>query len=189
MKTTIFSMVMILSSLTFINTPAAGQSSQLNPGDKIRVTYTGGMSSRITGSFSSITDDSLRFVKSDSTIGLPLSSIQRVDVSVGKKTNEGRGAAIGAAAGGFTLGLIALASDESCGPEDTWCIDFFSSGDMFLIGLVAGAAGGAFVGLIAGGLTQTDKWQRVPLEVALQPVSLGQIYDAKKIGVTVKWHF
>lgn len=180
---------LLMAGLLLLQMPASGQSDQIKAGDKIRITYTGGLTSRITGNMQAITDDSLRFVANDSTMVLPLSSIKRLDVSVGKKTNGGRGAAIGAVTGGLAFGLVAMASDGSCSSDDGWCMDLFSPGESFVLGFIPGAAGGALIGLVIGGSTKTDKWKEVPLKAALRPLSIGQIKDVQKYGITLRWSF
>lgn len=168
---------------------ATGQSQQLQPGDRIRIFYSGSFSSQITGLFQEFTDGSLRLATNKSTEVIPLAAIKRVDISVGKKTNEGKGAAIGAISGGLAFGLLSMASDPSCGPEDDWCIDFFSSGQSFAIGFGMGAAGGAFIGLIAGGLTKSDRWKRIPLDIAIRPVSLRMVPSNNQVGLNLRWSF
>ena len=160
------------------------QDRPISPGDTIRVTYFDIVSTRISGELQDISGDSLYLAQKDSTRSFALSSLRRVDVSTGRRTWGGRGAAIGAVTGGLLFGVIMMGSDGSSGD-----IELFTSGESFLIGFGVGAAGGALAGLIIGGLTETHRWEKVPLEVGLEPVSVRLVQSHRSYGLTIKWSF
>lgn len=159
------------------------QSPTVVPGDTIRVTYTDIVSSRVVGELEHITDDSLFLAQKDSTWSFARSSIHRIDVSAGRRTWGGRGAAIGAVTGGLLFGVAMMGSNGSGDFE------LFSSGEAFLLGFGVGAAGGAFTGLIIGGLTETHQWEKVPLEIGLDPISLRLSNNYNISGLKIRWNF
>lgn len=172
----------------------SAQINTVDPGDKVRVTYKIVSLSRTVGHLQHITNDTLHLEKKASTLKLPLASIQRLDISTGKKTRRGRGALIGAVTGGLILGVISLSStgNNSSDSDDPWGfneIELFSPGGFFLIGFGIGAAGGAMIGLTVGDLIKTDIWEPVPLDVALTPVSIGTGGNIKSQVLTIRWSF
>jgi hypothetical protein len=154
---------------------AWAQTDILKPGDKIRVTIINNSkafepTSKITGIITEHSEDSLQISHHDSTYILSMISVQKLEVSTGQRRRGGRGAAIGAMTGGIISGLISMSSDYECSSDSSdWCIDLFSPGESFLIGF----AGGAFLGVILGGIIghniKTDRWKLVQLN--LSPVT------------------
>jgi hypothetical protein len=159
------------------------QSRAVVPGDTIRVTYTNIVTSRTIGKLKHISDDSLFLAHKDSTRSFARSSIHRIDVSTGRRTWGGRGAAIGAVTGGLLFGVAMMGSDGSGDFE------LFTSGESFLIGFGVGAAGGAVIGLIIGGLTETHQWEKVPLELGIEPISFRLAKSPNNYGFTLRWSF
>jgi hypothetical protein len=82
---------------------------------------------------------------------IPASEVRRLEVSVGRHSHAGRGAAIGSAVGGV-LGLLAVASAES---------DYYYTDGEKVVGVVGLTAMGAGVGALIGGLTHSERWQEV----------------------------
>jgi hypothetical protein len=129
---------------------------QLQAGSRIRVTSDRG--SRI-GTLVSLETDSLRYATSDTgaVAALPLASVVKLERSVGKRSNAGRGAAIGGGIGGalgLGFGLIASADEDAFytyGPEDVAVATLF-------LGAV-----GAGVGALIGSGSKRDRWETVPL--------------------------
>jgi hypothetical protein len=130
--------------------------SQLEAGSRIRITSDRG--SRV-GTLVSVENDSLRYTTSDTAAvtALPLASVVKLERSVGKRSNAGRGATIGGLVGGglgLGLGLIASLDDDQfyeVGPEDVAVVTLF-------LGAI-----GAGVGALIGSASHRDSWETVPL--------------------------
>ena len=168
---------------------AFAQDLKVQPGDKIRVTYVGVVTTKTSGIMQGVSDDSLEILKGDATMALALSSIRRLDISMGQKRRTGRGAWIGALTGGLLVGLIAMASDTECTSDDDWCIDFFSPGEAFGGGFLVGALGGTLVGVAVGSVIKTDRWKQVPLDTAFDPVVQQSFYELSVPKIASKWSF
>lgn len=82
---------------------------------------------------------------------IPASQVRRLEVSVGRHSHAGRGAAIGSAVGGV-LGLLAVASAGN---------DYYYTDGEKAVGVVGLTAMGAGVGALIGGLTHSERWQEV----------------------------
>lgn len=120
----------------------------------------------ITGHAIGITDDSVGIIpeKSRDTLRYARADLHRMDVSVGRKSNAGRGAVKGAAIlGGLGLafGVICVASNEDGTLEDS---DWFGceGGDVAIFAL-GGAATGAALGALFGATAHHEVWQPVEL--------------------------
>ncbi|HEX7336815.1 MAG TPA: hypothetical protein VF252_06360 [Gemmatimonadales bacterium] len=143
-------------------TPLAAFQAQLNPGARIRVTSDSGSPRARIGTLVSMDSNALHFrsAKDSSLISVPTGSLVRLEQSMGRKSNAGRGAFIGALVGagtGLLLGLLASAAEDDrdsfydVGPED-----------VFAATAVLGAAG-AGVGALIGAMSHRDRWEPVPL--------------------------
>jgi hypothetical protein len=111
---------------------------------------------------------------------LPLISVSGIQVIRGRKPARGRGAAIGALAGGV-VGLVGSLTtyDESK--------DFFELGggvNAALSGLLYGGLG-AGVGLLVGNFVTIDRWQDVPLDRVR--VSFAPQRDGLALGASVRF--
>ncbi len=181
--------VILIGFLISLPVLSCAQNHTIAPGDTIRITHKDIVTTRIIGELGSISDDSLFLARKDSTWSFARSSIHRIDISTGRRTWGGRGAAVGAITGGLLFGVFAMASDESCGPDDNWCMDLFDKSDLFVAGFAMGAIGGTLTGFIIGRLTETHRWKKVPLEVGLEPISLLQAKNHNTSGITLRWRF
>jgi hypothetical protein len=125
---------------------------------------------RVTASEFSLTEQEAELVGigndvvvavADSTLRLPVASLERFEVHAGRQGHVWRGVGIGFLAGavsGAALGATAnCASSESCSP-------FESTGQVVAAGAVIVGLGGAVVGGIVGAFIKTDKWEEVPLD-------------------------
>src|SRR5688572_21887553 len=129
---------------------------QLEAGSRIRVTSDRGSK---VGTLVSLEADSLRYTASDTSgvTALPLASVLKLERSVGKRSNAGRGATIGGVVGGglgLGLGLIASFDDDQfyeVGPEHVAVVTLF-------LGAI-----GAGVGALIGSASHRDSWETVPL--------------------------
>ena len=131
---------------------------QVEVGARVRVTAHSIPGRRI-GSLVSLDGDSLRYTRWDtsSVVAVPLESVARLERSIGRRSNTGRGATLGALiGGGFGLFLgIAASTDNSgwweVGPEEIAAAT-----------AVAGVAG-AGLGAVIGSLSKRDRWEPVTL--------------------------
>ena len=180
--------------LTLLLAPhiAGAQARTLEPGNRIRVTLPvekkaafGRMNARRVGSLVEVTTDSLTILTETGTpLKLPLSGVERLDVSLGTTRMIQRGALTGGAFGGALVGIIAAVgtSDRSnaCPPEE-WCLGFqfdVSPGVAFTAGFLMGMLPGAAIGALAGTAIRADKWAEVPLPSGLRITPLIGFRDA-----------
>lgn len=96
----------------------------------------------------------LRAVGDGTPLAVPVEAIRRLQVSAGQKGSAGRGALIGAGAGGLLGGVIAFADTSHC---KEWCI--ISPGTAFVGGFALGALPGALVGALIGSGIKTERWR------------------------------
>lgn len=125
----------------------------LQVGDRVRV-KTSTSAKGATGELIGIGPDALRFRASDrSLVDVPLASVTRVERSVGRRSNAGKGALIGGAAGLATMfTLVALWSGQDCdGPCTPYAV--------IVGGALVGA--GTVVGALGGALIKTERWEAV----------------------------
>lgn len=92
---------------------------------------------------------------------VPPSEVRRIELSVGRRSAAGRGAAVGALVGG-ALGLLAVTSSE---------YDGYYTGGEKVAGFIGVTAMGAGVGALIGALSHSERWQEVEL-VRTEPVSM-----------------
>jgi hypothetical protein len=144
------------------STPITFLSAQVD-GTPIRLQTAAKPGKWITGQAVGITDDSVGIIleKSGDTLRYARADLQRMDVSVGRKSNVGRGAVKGAAiVGGFglVLGVACVAGTD----ENDWA---GCEGSDVALFTVAGAATGAALGALLGSTAHQEMWQPVELEV------------------------
>lgn len=150
---------MILPSLALLATSTWGAFpalAQLDPGARVRVTSA---RSKQVGTLVSLDGDSLRYTLLDSATitAIPLPSVVRLERSVGKRSNVGRGAKVVGLLGGglgLTIGLLAAADNSG----------WFEIG-IEEIAAVTGVFGatGAGIGALIGATSKHDLWEVVPL--------------------------
>jgi hypothetical protein len=122
----------------------------LAPGQNIQIIDSN--SKKHAGTFLSVSDASIVYAE---TTGQH--SIDKLDVRSVKlmQTHHGHntlvGFAIGGGAGAAVGGGIGAATYKGC-PQQTFCLDFTSRGELAGIGAVVGFAGGAIVGAVTGAL-------------------------------------
>jgi hypothetical protein len=113
-----------------------------------------------------LTPDSMTVIASsgEAELSIPNSAVTRLEVSGGKQGRALRGAGIGMVAGTVVGGLAWALGSKSC--EGELCgtgIDDAVSATFGAVALVAGALGGATVGLIIGAASPAERWAPVPL--------------------------
>ncbi len=153
--------------------PLAGATAQLpvRPGERVRVTHLPicpadvcvGPRRKIVGTLMSVSGDSL-LLSVDGGAGpvlLALISVSRIQVLSGRKAARGRGAAIGALAGGVVGLAGSLTTYEEC--EGFCPADLGRGGTAVASGLVFGGLG-AGIGYLVGNFVTVDRWVDVPLD-------------------------
>ena len=129
---------------------------QLDAGSRIRVTTA--RHARV-GTLVSLDNDSLRYTPSKDTAvtAIPVASVLRLERSAGKRPATGRGAKIGAlAGGGFGLFLGIAASTDNSGWWEVGAEDIAAA--TAFVGVV-----GAGIGALIGAASKQDRWEPVPL--------------------------
>ena len=155
--------------------PVAGVARRglLAPGARVRLYASqtaDGRYGRFAGSVVRSDSDSLVLRTADAVrVAAPWPSITRLEVSRGRKSHGGRGAAFGALIGIPLGAVVGLATYEECVPQGGSWIDFScfmvpSEGQTALIGAILGGGGGALLGWIIGASSKTDRWEEVPLD-------------------------
>ena len=131
----------------------------------------------IVGSVAELRNDTLalRTEKPRGTLLVSLTSLKKLEVYQGTRSNTGRGAGIGFLMGalvGASVGF-AMGDDPPCVPQGLFgcMMDFRFRKEEKAAGLgIAGALGGALIGTIVGAATRTDRWEEIPLdELRIQP--------------------
>jgi hypothetical protein len=150
---------MVLPSFALLAASAWGALpalAQLEPGERVRVTSA---RSKQVGTVNSVDGDSLRYTQLDSATvtAIPLASVVRLERSVGKRSNVGRGAkTMGLIGGGLglTIGLLAAADNSG----------WFEIGveEIAAVTAVFGATG-AGAGALFGAMSKHDVWEVVPV--------------------------
>jgi len=165
----------------------AQQGPRISRGDRVRVVTTtwGGRAS--TATVEAVRPDTLVLGRSRpggrESVVVPLTSIERLEVSVGRKSNAGKGALTGAIVGG-SLGLI-LGIAAWAGSDDG---DFLQVGpEAVPVSVAFFGGGGAILGTLIGALSHSDQWSPVPLE-DLQ-LGLGPVQGGVAVGASVRVAF
>ncbi len=152
-----FRALVVLIALVPILAPRTAQAQQdvprLEAGHRVRVYQS---KHTVTGTLLSADSATMQLLTSHAdTAHLTRSSVTRIELSVGQKSQAGKGALIGGAVGFFGVGLITYFLAGTPG---------LTSGDESLVyvaaGMVGGLVVGAGVGAIVGGLSPTDRWKQ-----------------------------
>jgi len=135
---------------------AQAQPVDLVPGRRIRVHRQ--TQSTLIGALLSVSSDTLTMITTGpDTVAVARSTIRRVDVAVGTKSQAGKGAVTGLLIGGLGGALLGVASS---GSDDG---DFLDAGpaEWAVSGAVFFGAIGAGVGALIGSGHRTDRWEAV----------------------------
>jgi ribosome maturation factor RimP len=130
-------------------------------GQRIRFVSTDLGVRRLTGHIVAIDEDTLllKVASRAEPLRVRRASIEQIEVPRGTHS----GAATGAAIGGVSLGTAGAVLGLAVGAQ---------GGDASWVGL-AGAACGAGIGALIGGFVITERWERLPLSVAVAPQRRG----------------
>ncbi len=187
---------MLVAILAF--TPLVSATAQLRPGEQVRVTHQPicpaaticvGPSprQRSVGTFLAWKADSLVVQSNGDTLSVPVNLVTRLDVSLGRKTNTGKGAGTGFLLGAVVGAVIGLVSYEECVPQGAFsCLGPDGPEVAAAAGAIIGGLGGLVAGALIGSATETDRWQEVPLDRLR--VSLGPQRDGRfGLGASVRF--
>jgi hypothetical protein len=128
----------------------------IEPGVRVRVTAPDLGIEKQQATFQALSGDTLA-VTADSAMALSISSVTRLDVYRGQKSNLLLGMGIGFVAGAGLGALVGAGMD--C--ED---VGFSDESACVALGGAAGAVVGLLVGTTAGLLIKSDRWEEVPLD-------------------------
>ncbi|MFH5832672.1 hypothetical protein ACG2F4_15055 [Halalkalibaculum sp. DA3122] len=190
MKTTALLLVLFVGGLP---DTVLAQIKGVHEGDHIRITAPAVSDSIITGQVDSITQDRILVTgvySPNSWTEIPINAIEQLEIRK-EVRKTGRGALVGGGIGAFTIGIITLASNESCDPDDQWCTIEFSDGEAFLMGAAAGSLAGVVIGAIIGSASKGEKWERIPVEITSTPLSV-RMFDRNNrhaLGIKLTWSF
>ena len=179
--------ILLFSLLYFflIGAMAFGQSSSIKEGDRIKVNAPTIAYKPIVGQVTEISPSLIVIKTKRNTYKIPKGSIREVAVSTGRKRNGGKGLAIGAGAGFVAFGIIGLATHQPCDREGIYNIaPCFSAGEAALLIGTGGAIIGGIVGLITGLSSESDRWEKVPVNISLNSLPLGQ----DRIAPFIRWN-
>lgn len=143
----------------------APRGAPLEVGDRVRV-LTSVSANAITGEVIGIGAEGLRLRSSDRSLPfeVPLASVTRLERSLGKRSNAGKGALLGTVAG---VGIGAAIATKAYGGSD--CDGPCTPYAVIVAAAVTGA--GALLGTIGGALIRTERWESVsPGRVAVAVV-------------------
>ena len=169
--------LLVLAHTLGTSTEAAAQDTPpIAVGERVRVstasgaTYVG-LVGMVTSAVIEVQDEE------GSRSSVPLSTVRRLEVSRGQKSNASAGAFIGFVTGAITGALIggSLGDDPPFfGGDEPFP---FSAEKKAFIGFLLGGAGGAIIGKLIGEAVHSDRWVEVPLErlrVSLAPQRHGR---------------
>lgn len=171
-----FLLALMLHSLPLL----LGAQERIEIGTRVRITgetVSSAVAPSITGSVLALRADSLWLKPENRTdpLALPLGSIRRLEVSMGRTSQGGRGARTGALVGGIALATTSYIDARACEPDPL--AGFFGActpeGTAIVVGLGIGAAIGAGIGYLIGSRFSTERWRVVPVTQA--PGASGQI--------------
>jgi len=180
--------LMILSWLVFSVKDIRAQIKGIQKGDVVRISVPSVSYLRLEGEVLNVSSEEIRIANpgfNPPWRDIALHSISEIEVyRVVRGT--GRGAAVGAITGGLTIGLLAMAGSNSCGPDEDFCIEF-PRGPLFLGGAVIGGLSGALIGALVGSTVEREEWKRVEFEVESMAVTTQNFQQYTIPGISFRW--
>lgn len=147
---------------------AEAQIEGVKEGDRVKIRAPIVTTGNIIGTVSKLENSFLTVAQTDTTLTFDYSDIKSLKVSKGEKLAIGKGALIGGLSGALTVGMISLASNESC-DEDEWCLIEFTGPEAFGVGALIGGLGGMAAGAFIGAFITIDRWEKVPVAISMNP--------------------
>jgi hypothetical protein len=174
-----------------VPSPLWCQQPELAIGTRVRVTaVVGDTTLRFTGTTRGATPDSLWLATDDPErpAVLPWSDVRKLEQHAGRRSNAGRGAAVGALVGGLGMGVTywQLTKDTECSTGG-WSFSVCLEDDT---GSVLAATGfgmllGAGLGAAIGAASKSDRWRGV----TPPPLTVTPTMREGKPGVALSWRF
>lgn len=185
--------LLAVSGLAILPATLSAQNPDAAQGETVRIQWQEGARRTTTvGAWVGVQHDSLQVLRDGLTVSVNKGSVLGLDHAIGKRSAAGRGAVIGALAGGLTVGILAAASYQKCQPTGFFSCSFdIGAGGHVLIGFVVGAALGAGIGAIVGGISGRTKW--APINIPSAPPASGPqlviVRSGAARGVGVRFAF
>lgn len=178
----VFISLTVLAMLSRASADLAAQDSLVSVGERVRVSTESGET--YVGLVSLATSGVIEVLDEGTASSVPLSTVTRLEVSRGQKSNGRKGAVIGSLSGALSGAVIgfSLGDDPPLFSEAF----FFSAGEKAGIGFLLGAGGGAIIGALIGKAIHAEQWEEVPLErlrVSIVPQSDGRL----RLGFSVRF--
>lgn len=156
-----FRRVMVLTAVLLSSLSIAALDAQtVASGDRVRVTAEA-RSGKLTGTLVEWVQDTLYLAPDGSAervtaTAIPLSTLSRLEISKGLRSNAGKGALIGGGIGLLVGGGMSIIAGSTVDTEVT------STDYLVFTGLVT--LGGAGLGALIGALTKSERWEEYPLD-------------------------
>lgn len=168
---------------------AVAQIESVKEGDRVKISAPVVKSTTIIGTVSTLENSFLTVAEKDTIFIVDYGSIRSLKVSKGDKLAIGKGALIGGVSGALTVGMISLASNESCDEDEEWCLIEFTGPQAFGIGALLGGLGGFAAGAFIGAFITIDRWEKVPVSVSMNPYPLNYFLSDNRAGLSLKITF
>ena len=142
------------------------QPSNLNIGDRVRITAPSPNGIRLVGTVVDYSSSVILVKTKQSEFSVPLDVVSKFEVSKGRKRRTGRGLAWGSILGMIPGGLLFSPKKEDtvCTTDQGLCgMDF-----EWLEGMMYGSLAGMVVGAIVGSTIKTDRWEERPLNLSMK---------------------
>jgi hypothetical protein len=138
----------------------------VQPGQRVRVRSTIAYVREVTGVVQTIGPDTLLVRDDDRSVAtaIPLATVDRLQVSHGRRSHWMTGAALGFGVGAATGAAIGAASGSD------W---LFTSSENAFLGAILFAPIGAATGVLVGLMVKTERWETISLDGVAPTVSRG----------------
>ncbi len=169
-----------LTAIALLPAPAMMIAQDIAPlatGQRVRVTAPTISNVPIVGALAHLNADTFLVETHGDTSRVPRAAVERLDVSMGQKSNAGKGALFGGLLGGG-IGALALGSSSLCA-------DLEASGTCALVGAGGGGLAGLLLGALIGSTSKRDRWESASvdrLRVSFIPREHGRLLLAASVS-------
>lgn len=167
----------VLAAALYLPSIAQGQTPAVAPGARIRVTAPARALERYVTTILEVRGDSIVIGTPGDSHAVELAHITALDISTGTGTQAAKGAVMGLAIGAVTGAVIGAVRYKECIPQEF--LDCLLASDSRASEAIAGGAVlggvGLVIGVVAGALNRTDRWESVdlPVQFAVIPMRSG----------------